>query len=311
MDSGLSSYPGSLHHYAPRLVAFEYALPSRPPPQNSLLFIGGLSDGLCTVSYLPTLAKHLPPTWCLVQILLSSSYTGWGISSIANDAKETAQCVAFLEKIRPGGKVVLMGHSTGCQDTLEYLTGKGHKDRIKIDGAILQSSVSDREARPLIMPDDVYEKSVALAKDWMTQGKGEDTLPAAVMPGFFGATVSARRWLSLASPDHDGEDDMFSSDLTDEQLQRTFGSIGKTPLCILYSGDDEFVPPEVNKLALVKRWVDVAKAGGTQVDEQHSGIIDGANHGLTDVPKEVLDRVLDRVVGFVNRLDHGDFLGEK
>lgn len=41
-------------------------------------------------------------------------------------------------------KIILMGHSTGCQDAMQYLLTK-HSDT-PINGAILQASCSDREA---------------------------------------------------------------------------------------------------------------------------------------------------------------------
>lgn len=76
-------------------------------------------------SYPTTIASSLPPHWSIAEVLLSSSYRGWGTSSLAKDAKEIAECVEYFSKLRPGKKVVLMGHSTGCQDCLEYLVGEG------------------------------------------------------------------------------------------------------------------------------------------------------------------------------------------
>ena len=58
----------------PALVAFEHAAPaSATAPLHTLIFIGGLYDGLATVPYVPALASALPPSWRLAQILLSSS----------------------------------------------------------------------------------------------------------------------------------------------------------------------------------------------------------------------------------------------
>jgi len=196
-----------------------------------------------------------------------------------------------------------MGHSTGCQDVMEYLVGPDHATRPKIDGGILQASVSDREAMGLMLSKEQYASTNALAASMVADGRGEDVLPFAATHGFFDSPVCARRWLSLASPGHDGVDDYFSSDLSDEQLDKTFGSLPReSRLCILYSGNDEYVPEYVDKAALVRKWVGVVKAGGGDVDENHSGVLEGATHDLRSNPEEVVQSLVRRVVGFLEDL---------
>lgn len=75
--------------------------------------------------YPSTIAQSLNADWAIAEVLLSSSYRGWGTGSLAKDARELAQCVEYFQNLRPGKMVVLMGHSTGCQDIMEYLVGKG------------------------------------------------------------------------------------------------------------------------------------------------------------------------------------------
>jgi len=128
-------------------------------------------------------------------------------------------------------------------------------------------------------------------------------MPAAATKGFFGSPCSARRWLSLASPEHDGEDDYFSSDLTDAQLGWSFGSLPPaSPLCILYSGDDEYALAGLNKQALVARWITVAKTGSGKVDEEFSGVVPGATHNLDRAPDESVQDLVRRVVGFLSKV---------
>lgn len=33
--------------------------------------------------------------------------------------------MGYFKHLRPGREVVLMGHSTGCQDVMEYVVGEG------------------------------------------------------------------------------------------------------------------------------------------------------------------------------------------
>ncbi|KZF19766.1 DUF1749-domain-containing protein [Xylona heveae TC161] len=302
-------HPGILHHYSPRLVAFEHSPPAshasapESQPKNTIIFIAGLGDGLLTVPYATKLSQALPPNYRLAEILLFSSYTGWGISSLQRDAAQISECVAYFKRARPGGKIILMGHSTGCQDTIEYLVGRNAASYTPIDGAILQASISDREAIEAELKPATLKRGIEIAQKWVAEGKGDDVLPAEATDGSFGSPCTARRWLSLTSPDHDGDDDYFSSDLSDEQLRQTFGKIpASSPLCILYSGSDQFVPDFVDKAALVKKWIGFVKEGGGKVDEEHSGLVKDASHNLIGNDEPVVKDLIERVLGFVTKI---------
>lgn len=65
-----------------------------------------------TVPYTSNIADALSPSWTIAQAILSSSYTGWGTSSLEKDAKELSRCVSYFRTIKTG-KIILMGHSTG------------------------------------------------------------------------------------------------------------------------------------------------------------------------------------------------------
>jgi len=77
----MSQAPGILHRYAPGLVAFEHTSQASLDPQNRLLFVGGLGDGLRTVSYVQSLVDAAEG-WGIVEVLTSSSYKGWGTGSV-------------------------------------------------------------------------------------------------------------------------------------------------------------------------------------------------------------------------------------
>ncbi|KAL4896954.1 dolichol-phosphate mannosyltransferase [Aspergillus ambiguus] len=320
------SYPGVLHQYAPRLVAYEFTSPATPTPKsNSLLFVGGLTDGLGTVPYVTTLAKALETTdWSLFSLVLTSSYKGWGLGSLDQDVEEIGQCVEYVRKLR-GGKVVVMGHSTGSQDVLHYLTAPNpvpqdrrvgnadeltHQPRPVLDGAIMQAPVSDREmllreARNSVEAKTAYDQLVNLARRQQ---------PAEVLPLNLTAAVgfppnnpiNAYRFLSLASPDspgHPADDDLFSTDLSDQRLHETFGVVAergmlRSSLMALYSGNDEYAVPGVDKEAVLARWKQAANAGGAGTWNDNSAVIPGASHNVKDVgQEELVERVLNYLKG--------------
>lgn len=186
---------------------------------------------------------------------------------------------------------------------MEYLVGPGHEARSPIDGGVLQAPASDREAMVLAMDPEVYKESNRVAQMMVDAGDGEEVLPSKAQKSFFPAPVCARRWLSLTSPNHDGDDDYFSSDLTDEQLMKTFGRLpARAPLCILFSGSDEYMPKTLDMAALVQKWIGVVKKGNGNADEENSGVVLGASHNLAGNPEEVVSDLVQRVLGFLNGL---------
>jgi len=293
-----SSTPGILHHVHP-VSAFEVTPSSASTPTpNLLLWIGGLTDTYHSVSYVYTLAASLPSSWSLAQANLSSAGSGWGTSSLSQDVTEISSLVSHF-RAQGKQKVVIMGHSTGCQDCLHYFASpvSNWDHREIVDGSILQASVSDREAIAMDMDPSELSSTNATAKDWCINGKGEHILPLSLTASNFGRNpVSARRWVSLACKG--GEDDYFSSDLSDAQLQNTFGKVDK-PLLILYGEEDEYVPKYVDRKALVNRWIPFVKG---KVDEQSKELLGGASHNLNGDDQEVVDELVKRVGKFLSSI---------
>ncbi|KAK2763018.1 hypothetical protein FQN53_007344 [Emmonsiellopsis sp. PD_33] len=340
--SSTPSHPGILHSYAPRLTAFEYASPKNTTHKpHSLIFIGGLGDGFYTVPYLNDLAAALETSsWSVYQVLLTSSYSGWGLASLDGDVDEIGQCVDYVKSYKsasapaqnyPPGKVVIMGHSTGSQDTLHYLysqnPGSGNI-RPPVDGAILQAPVSDREAilntirtgNEYGSPEELqkaYDELITIAQN-QTQVEGKDTLLPLWLLEKIGlgdtTPISSRRFLSLASPDspeRPQEDDLFSSDLTDARLRETFGMVGsrgllKKSLLAIPGGADEYAAPWLDKEGQLKRWEEATKGGSSRegIWDPNSAVIPGATHSPTEPgPKQEL---IARVKAFLANIEKDD-----
>lgn len=281
---------------------------------------------MATTSYVADVVAGLELTsWSLFSVNLTSAYQSWGFGHLDRDTDEIAQCIEHINeykrsKFGAGNRIVLMGHSTGSQCVLHYLSrpnphtstpafdrGLEHVTRPVLDGGIMQAPVSDREAVQLIVKEgflgrtpaelrEVYNQLVSLAKEGVSHGGPWDTMLPIALTRQFGyptnTPVSCRRFLSLvspASPQAPAEDDMFSSDLGEEQLGKTFGMIRqqgllKHKLMVLMSGADQSVPEWVNKEAVLARWRKVTDHNGAaQIwDQERSGLIPNASHALSN-----------------------------
>ena len=200
----------------------------------------------------------------------------------------------------------------------------------------MQAAVSDREVIKLLLElkdgwgdktqeqmKALYDRLVNLSKEAERQGDANDKLlplhdTSCIYPG--NTPLTARRFLSLVSPtspDAPSEDDMFSSDLSDAQLSRTFGKIQERGLLrgkmmLMQSGADQSVPEWVDKEKLLSRFKNAAEHGGEfQLwDDEHSGVIPRASHALSnDDQAEPRQDLCRRVLGFLNLLEKESFLG--
>lgn len=298
--------PGIVHEFRPNLTAFEFR-PEKYPQKSDkvVVFIGGLTNGLLNVPYLPQLADELASNgWNLIQVLLSSAYRGFGVSSLAKDAKELGLLVEYLKSPTGGErkKIVLMGHSTGCQDTMQYLSKFKFTPEYKpevhdVDGGILQAPVSDVEAFKMGCSN-IDELTTRVYDEYISQGKGEHILPQEFRKAAFYTAITANRFYSLAHPR--GDDDYFSSYLTSEDYAKTFGKLS-TPILVLYGSKDEFVPPSVDRQKLIDSWK--ANISEEKFWSPLSKVLPGAIHNVGPGSDEDSVKILlESVKNFLNTI---------
>lgn len=113
-------YPVLVHHFrstTPGARAYEHG---DAASRNAVVFIGGLGDGPHTVPYVKPVADRLRTgdavalSYSLFEIRMASSFGGYGCSSLADDVADISALVEYLRGLGKE-KVVLFGHSTGCQ----------------------------------------------------------------------------------------------------------------------------------------------------------------------------------------------------
>ncbi|RAL38467.1 hypothetical protein DM860_002445 [Cuscuta australis] len=248
--------------------------------KQQVIFIGGLTDGFLATEYLEPLAIALDrEKWSLVQFLLSSSYSGYGTSSLKQDSTELDQLISYLINKEDSEGVVLLGHSTGCQDIVYYLCTNAACSRA-VRAAILQAPVSDRECRATL-PNTA--SMIDLASKMISEGRGLELMPREANPD---APITAYRYHSLCA--YNGDDDLFSSDLNDDQLKQRLGHMCSTPCQVIFSMGDEYVPDYVDKKALVDR---LCRAmGGAEKAE-----IEYGNHSLSNRVEEAVQAIMNFV----------------
>ncbi|GAA5826552.1 hypothetical protein JCM11251_002424 [Rhodosporidiobolus azoricus] len=290
--------PGQLHLCSsdPTLTAFEFTSPSSPSPSSDIvLFIGGLSDSFLSVPYLPRLSATLASNgWGLVQAQLRSAGHSWGACTVKEDAEQLGAIVQYFKEEQGKRRVVLMGHSTGCQDAIAY----AHlcSSLPPLDGIILQAPISDREGTehwfPHIVPKEPrssYDLDAFVPRDWSSTY-------------FTIGGVTYRRWLSLMCPPPSDKidllvsEDFFSSDLSDARLSSAFGAV-TCPLLVFIGGNDAYPPHVKEKLPeLLGRY---ERATGAKNWSPLSKIIEGASHNIAEEAqaREMADAVGQFVKG--------------
>ncbi|KAI9270799.1 hypothetical protein BDA99DRAFT_478753 [Phascolomyces articulosus] len=274
---------GTLYtYYEPdRLTAFE----SGPiNSSNTVVYIGGLTDGYNSVPYLPELQSRLSDIgWSLVQVQLSSSCTGYGISNLQKDSDELDHLVRYLTTKRNKSKILFLGHSTGCQDC--YRHNKYGKMSESIMGYVLQAPVSDREVMMKYL--EGYEKYLKDAKKMIDEGKGKDLMPRSANE----TPCTAERFYSLGAVG--GDDDVFSTDLSDDMIRQLYEGVNR-PMAMVFTKDDECYMSEIPPTQVMERYQSFCPA------IRKTCLIEDGGHSLTT--KEAQKHISDIVIEFIQEL---------
>ncbi|KOS18980.1 UPF0613 protein [Escovopsis weberi] len=257
--------------------------------KNAIIFIGGLRDGPHTIPYIRSISRRLEEetdlSYSVFEIRMRSSFEGFGISTLQDDVQDISALVKYLRSMGRE-KIVLFGHSTGCQDCMEYTQYAKHTTS-PVDGFILQGPVSDRESLDVYLPG--HQEYLDFANEMIADGRGDHCMPKDKVPSMLCEVITANRLHSLFAKG--GDDDYFSSDLDDATVQE-FWSHFKRPVLVLHSEKDEFVPPHIDQAALNEKW---QKA--SPYVSPLSGLIPGAGHTVKDA--EAQTWLAERAVQFL------------
>jgi pimeloyl-ACP methyl ester carboxylesterase len=157
---------------------------------------------------------------------------------IFTDCADDLQGAVNLLLTRGARRIFLVGHSTGCQKIAWYLSQRGSQRRIA--GAVLLCPISDY-ASARHENEQKRAKAEAAARKLVRRNKPHELLPAALWRG----PIDAQRFLSLYTPGSKEEIFTYAQPgKVPRRLQRL-----KTPLLVIFAGDDEYRDRETYEMA--------------------------------------------------------------
>lgn len=145
------------------------------------------------------------------------------------DCVDDIQGVVDFVKNKEVKEIYLVGHSTGCQKSLYYLSQKGKQKQAT--GVVLLCPVSDYSAITLFITKQKLNKIVKVARKMIKEGKSNELIPFNVWPHYH----EAQRFISLYTPESEEEIFPYASNKEPTTLTRII-----IPMLTIYAGKDEY-----------------------------------------------------------------------
>lgn len=186
-------------------------------------------------------------------------------------ADDIAGAITEVERIKPK-KIILLGHSTGCQKIVYYLAKKRDK---RVSQIILLSPMSDYAGIKHSISSENLKDLQKIAQTLVQSGNLHTLLPQTIWP----AVDDAQRFLSLATSTSPEELFPYShSERKPTELQKI-----TIPILVILAEKDEFRDRSVKKIAA---WFDRTIKAPHKVI-----IISNANHSFSGYEKEVTETI--------------------
>jgi pimeloyl-ACP methyl ester carboxylesterase len=196
----------------------------------------------------------------------TKSFGGTAHEVFTDSRDDIAGAVSFA-KSRGAKRVVLVGHSTGCQKAVWYLAGK--PDRV-VKGAVLLAPLSDYAGiRKAMIPARYGKLRTSVEK--LAKKDPHTLVPQQLLP--FPELVDAKRWLSLYTPESAEEIFTYASGKTPAALRKT-----EVPLLAIFASEDQYADRPAKDLATWFRTVRPKQPIDTRV-------VEAPNHAFTGSAK--------------------------
>ncbi len=252
----------------------------QPRAKIVYIFIHGLTGNLFSRSDIAAELAAAPGTACLVFNNRGHGYVsplrtgkrkalgGTAHEVFAECRDDIAGAVSYA-KSRGARRIILVGHSTGCQKAVFYLA---RKPDAAVGGAVLLAPLSDyagilKEKTPAL-----YKKTLAGVRS-LAKKDPHALLPDALSP----VPMDAQRWLSLYTPESAEEIFTYASGRAPKTLRKT-----RVPLIALFASDDQYADRPTRELAA---WFTRARPA----KPIETFVVEAPDHGFTGKARIVAD----------------------
>ncbi len=180
--------------------------------------------------------------------------------------------VQWAKKLKPK-KIILVGHSTGCQKSIYYLSKNYDK---KVKGVVLLSPISDLAGILNMVDKKEFNKAYNYTKRKLKEKRGNHLLPLSIWPSY----IDAQRFLSLYSKN--SPEEVFSYSQKNKQA-RILRKV-KVPIYVLLGSEDKYL--DRNAEQIVDWFLKHIKTNKFKAE-----IIFQAGHSFRDFEKIVCKRI--------------------
>lgn len=248
------------------------------------IFIHGLTGNLFSRADIAAELARDPDTACLLFNNRGHAYVsplrtakksrkflgGTAHEVFAESRDDIAGAVAFA-KSRGASRIVLIGHSTGCQKAAFYLAGKPD---IAVKGAVLLAPLSDYAGILKEMPAARYKRVLATVR-----ARAKKDPHALLAPSLSPTPIDAQRWLSLYTPESAEEIFTYASARAPKTLRKT-----RVPLLAIFAAKDQYADRPARELAA---WFRSARPA----QPIQARIIEAPDHSFTGASEAVADAI--------------------
>ncbi len=187
---------------------------------------------------------------------------------------DIAGAVAFAKK-QGSERIILIGHSTGCQKSIYYLSKRNIQKNIQ--GVVLLAPMSDYAGAKKSMGTPMLQKAVEYAHNLIACGKPHELIPLTIWP----LMHDAQRFISLYTPESSEEIFCYADP---HKRPSTLQKV-TIPQLILLAGNDEFRDRPVVHIA---KWFEKRLRRKNRTIH----VIKNAPHNFFKYEKKVVEAVL-------------------
>lgn len=183
--------------------------------------------------------------------------------------------INFAKKFKPK-KIILLGHSTGCQKIIYYLAKNNNTRKVK--GVVLLSPISDSAGISNFFDKKQIKKALNYAKKLVNNKKSHQLLSQKIWPHY----IDAQRFISLYSKN--SSEEIFS--YAQKNKKSKFLRKVNLPLYIFIGKDDVFLDRDANVL---KIWF----KNELKTKKYKIELITGADHSFKNLEKILARKIIN------------------